>query len=189
MWRLGKFPTILFREGELETPTLPCLTGLWAGNILGPLQSSCINSLWGIHTSPRPPGNTEPLMTGPSLRAGLWKLPTSSLHSRESLQRWGESQVKERGVQQEFLASATNYAICSAAVRGLKHCSKVTTNYNATAVFPSSLSFSINFRPTYLNLKTKREKLFNILSRQLSSKSFWMNLVHWSQQNCLHQLQ
>ena len=61
-------------------------------------------------------------------------------------------------------------------------------NYNATAVFPHSLSLSIDSRPTSLNLKTIREKIFNILSWQLSPNPFWINLVHWSQWDCFHQV-
>lgn len=193
MLRLGKFAAALLWEEEIEMPTLSSPTGLWAGNICDPLQSSSVNSLWGTCTSPTPPGNTEPLVTGPSLQAGLCKLPTSCLHSREST-------VVGRTTGQTASCSGVFGISCeSGQLRysskepfhplSLTCCSKVTTNHNTTAVLPCSLSLSLNSRLTYLNLKTKREKLFNILSWQLSPKPFWMNLAHWSQWHCFHQLQ
>ena len=175
-------------------PTLSSLTGLWAGNILSPLQSSSINSLWGICTSPRPPGNRT---AHNWIFPVGWPLEVANINSSQQ----GISAAVGRITGQTVWCSTGVFGICCESCQlqygsnglfhplSLKRCSEVTTNYNAIAVFPRSLSLSIKSRPTYLNLKTKREKLFNILSWQLSPKPFWINLVHWSQWDCFHQLQ
>lgn len=166
-------------KGETEMPTLSFLTGPWAGSsICGTLQSSSINSLQGIHTSPRATGNTEPLMTGPSPWADLWKLQTSSLHSREILQWWIGSQAKQCGVQEVFLSSAVKRVNCGMAVTGytnplsLRCCSKATT---MPLQYFHSLSLSINSRPMYWNLKSKgRNYLTSYPDNSAQNPSGWI---------------
>lgn len=144
--------------------------------------------LWGMCGGLRPPGSTEPLVPVPSLPASL------CLHQPLSVQALHSIRENYRASGVVFDRTSVNHADCGTAVRGfqplsLQHCSKGTKNWSATAVFLHSLSLPINSRPTYFNLKTKRENLFNILSWGLSPKPSWMNLVHWSQRDCFHQLQ
>lgn len=191
--RLGKFLTSLLWEGEVEMPTLSSFAGLWAGNALGPLQSSSIRApplrnVWR-------PETTREHWTARACAFPASHLPAPAFpHQPLSVQALHSIRENYRASGVVFDRTSVNHADCGTAVRGfqplsLQHCSKGTKNWSATAVFLHSLSLPINSRPTYFNLKTKRENLFNILSWGLSPKPSWMNLVHWSQRDCFHQLQ
>lgn len=164
--------------------TLSFLTGLWTGSICGTLQSSSSNSFWGIYT---------PLEIQGTLNHSWLELPlvlTSGnckhlLFTAGNFCSGGQNHRPNNVVFKRcFCHLLWNmstvvwqwWATPSTVPQML-----LKSNYNAIAVFPQSLSFSINSRPMHWNLKIKREKLFNILSWQLSPKSLQMNLADWRQ--------
>lgn len=99
--RLGKFLTSLLWEGEVEMPTLSSFAGLWAGNALGPLQSSSIRApplrnVW------RPETTREHWTARACAFPASQPLPAPALVSAGPPHHQGELQGQRRGVWQDF---------------------------------------------------------------------------------------